>query len=161
MADIIRAQDEHWAQVREIRLRSLTADPHAFSPTWETESTFDEPQWRERVAEAAWFLAMEDDSPVGVVVSRHEQDSPANERELQGMWVEPASRKGGIAQKLTDAVIRWAQEDGADTVTLFVSPTNRPALQLWEPLGFTDTGERWQADEDDPESSWTKLARRL
>lgn len=161
MADIIRAQDEDWALVREIRLRSLSADPQAFGQTWEKESTYDEAAWRERVQEAAWFLAVEDDTPVAVVASRHEDDSPANERELQGMWVTPAHRKSGIAQRLADAVVEWAREDGADTLTLYVGPANQPARALYSAIGFTDTGDRWQVDDEDPDAAWSKLARPL
>ncbi len=161
MAQITRAQDEHWAQVREIRLRSLSADPQAFGATWETESTYDEARWRELLTEAAWFLALEDGTPVGVVASRHEADSPEDERELQGMWVAPENRKTGLAQRLTDAVLDWAREDGASTVTLYVSPASKPAIALWESLGFTDTGDRWQVDDDDPSTTWPKFARPL
>lgn len=161
MADIMQAQDEHWPYVREIRLRSLSTDPAAFGQSWEKESTYDEKVWRTRVHEAAWFLAVEDDTPVAVVATRHEQDSPANERELQAMWVTPAHRKSGIAQQLADAVFEWALEDGADTVTLYVGPNNAPARALYSSLGFEDTGERWQVDDEDPSSSWAKMARPL
>lgn len=159
MTDIFQAQDEHWSLVREIRLRSLSTDPRAFGQTWEKESTYDESQWRARVQEAAWFLATDDGTPVAVVASRHEEDSPANERELQAMWVSPAHRKSGIAQQLAEAVFTWAQQDGADTVTLYVGPTNQPARKLYDALGFTDTGDRWQVDDDDPDAAWTKMAR--
>lgn len=161
MADILRAQDEDWTLVREIRLRSLSGDPEAFGQSWETESTYDESTWRERVQAAAWFLAVDHGTPVAVVASRHEEDSPANERELQAMWVAPEHRKGGIAQQLADAVIAWAREDGADTVTLYVGPKNQPARTLYGALGFTDTGDRWQVDDEDPGSAWTKMARSL
>lgn len=161
MAQIVRAQDEHWALVREIRLRSLSADPQAFGATWETESTYDEARWRGLLTEAAWFLALEDSTPVAVVASRHEADAPLDERELQGMWVAPENRHTGLAQRLTDAVLEWAREDGASTVALYVSPASSAALALWESLGFTDTGDRWQVDDDDPSTTWPKLARDL
>ncbi|MFC0675116.1 GNAT family N-acetyltransferase [Brachybacterium hainanense] len=161
MAEIIRASSENWHLVREIRLRSLSSDPSAFGQSWEKESTYDDRAWKRRVDEAAWFLALDGDSPIAVVASRHESDSPANERELQAMWVSPSSRKGGLAQALAEAVFAWAKEDGADTVTLYVGPNNAPARKLYEALGFSDTGERWQVVEDDPESSWIKMARAI
>lgn len=161
MADIRRASGDDWVQVREIRLRALSSDPQAFGSTWETESTFDEGLWRERIDEAAWFLALHDDTPVGIVATRHEEDSPAHERELQAMWVAPAVRHTGIAQALTDAVLQWAREDGAEAVTMYVGPANAPALSLWGAAGFADTGDRWQVDDDDPSTVWTKLSRAL
>lgn len=159
MAQIIQAQDDDWPLVREIRLRSLSSDPSAFGQTWERESTYDESVWRRRVRDASWFLAVEEDTPVAVVATRHEEDSPANERELQAMWVTPGHRKSGIAQQLADAVIALAGEDGADTVTLYVGPRNEPARHLYDALGFTDTGDRWVVDEEDPEGAWIKMAR--
>lgn len=159
MTEIFQAQDEHWSLVREIRLRSLSTDPRAFGQTWEKESTYDEAKWRARLQEAAWFVITDDGNPVAVVASRHEEDSPANERELQAMWVSPAHRNSGIAQQLAEAVFAWAQQDHADTVTLYVGPNNQPARQLYDALGFVDTGDRWQVDDDDPDAAWTKMAR--
>ncbi|UVY83871.1 GNAT family N-acetyltransferase [Brachybacterium sp. NBEC-018] len=159
MADIIRAHDDDWSLVREIRLRSLSTDPAAFGQSWEKESTYDDAVWRQRVEDAAWFLAVEDGQPLAVVAVRHEADSPENERELQAMWVTPTSRKTGLAQRLAEAVLAWAEEDGADTVTLYVGPSNVGATGLYRALGFQDTGERWQIVEDDPDGAWLKMAR--
>lgn len=161
MADIIRAHDDDWSLVREIRLRSLSTDPSAFGQSWDKESTYDDSVWRQRVDEATWFLAVESGQPVGVVAVRHEEDSPDDERELQAMWVTPASRKTGIAQSLGEAVLEWAREDGASTVTLYVGPSNTGALAVYESLGFSDTGDRWRIVEDDPDGAWIKMARAL
>ena len=161
MADIIRAHDDDWSLVREIRLRSLSTNPEAFGQSWDRESTYEDKVWKKRVREAAWFLAVEDGQPVAVVAVRHEQDSPANERELQAMWVTPKSRHSGIAGKLAEAVFDWAREDDADTITLYVGPQNTGARSLYESLGFTDTGDRWEVVEDDPDGAWLKMARGL
>ncbi|MEV0868683.1 GNAT family N-acetyltransferase [Brachybacterium paraconglomeratum] len=161
MAEIIRAHDEDWSLVREIRLRSLSTDPGAFGQSWEKESTYEDSVWEQRVSDAAWFLAVEGDQPVAVVAVRQEDDSPANERELQAMWVTPGSRHSGIAGRLAEAVFEWAREDGADTVTLYVGPENTGARALYESLGFSDSGERWQIVEDDPDGAWLKMTRGL
>lgn len=153
MAEIIRAHDDDWSLVREIRLRSLSTNPEAFGQSWDRESTYEDKVWKKRVREAAWFLAVEDGQPVAVVAVRHEQDSPANERELQAMWVTPKSRHSGIAGKLAEAVFDWAREDDADTITLYVGPQNTGARSLYESLGFTDTGDRWEVVEDDPDGA--------
>ena len=72
MAEIIRAHDEDWSLVREIRLRSLSTDPSAFGQSWEKESTYEDSVWEQRVSDAAWFLAVEGDQPVAVVAVRQE-----------------------------------------------------------------------------------------
>ncbi|WP_010533728.1 GNAT family N-acetyltransferase [Brachybacterium squillarum] len=161
MADIIRAHDDDWPLVREIRLRSLSTDPAAFGQSWEKESTYEDSIWQQRVQDAAWFLAVDAGQPVGVVAVRHEGDSPDSERELQAMWVTPKSRHTGLAQALAQAVIDWAREDGAEAVTLYVGPRNTIAKSLYESLGFEDTGDRWQIVDDDPDGAWLKLSRGL
>ena len=161
MTEIVRALPESWAQVREIRLRALTSDPRAFGQTWEDESGYSEDVWRERVTEAAWFIALDDgDLPTGVIASRHEADSPENERELQAMWVTPDKRGSGLAHKLIEAVLEWAAQDGADTVTLFVGPDSARARTIYESIGFEDTGDRWEHGDENDEP-WVKMARRL
>ena len=161
MADIIRAHDDSWSLVREIRLRSLSTDPAAFGQSWDKESTYEDSVWEQRVRDAAWFLAIEDGQPVAVVAARREEDSPANERELQAMWVTPNSRHSGIAGKLAEAIFEWSREDGADTITLYVGPENKGARALYEALGFVDTGDRWEIVEDDADGAWLKMARGL
>ncbi len=161
MTDIVRAQSEHWPLVREIRLRALSADPAAFGQSWETESAYDETQWMQRVDEAAWFLALDGDTPVGLVASRHEEDSPASERELQAMWVQKDYRRRGLAQDLADSVFEWARSDGATTMALYVHPSSKNAIALYETLGFEDTGTRWKVDDDNPDADWNKMARAL
>lgn len=162
MPDIVRATPDHWGLVREIRLRALSADPAAFGQSWETESAYDDDVWKARVSEAAWFLAVVDeDTPVAVVASRHEEDSPETERELQAMWVQSNQRGHGLAHDLADAVEEWAREDGASVLALYVHPSNEPAVKLYESLGFSATGDRWSVDEDDPQADWIKMARPL
>lgn len=161
MADIKRAQTDDWPLVREIRLRSLSSDPAAFGQSWEKESTYDDAQWRARLEEAAWFLAVEGENPIAVVAVRHEEDASENERELQAMWITPESRGAGLAHQLAEAVYAWAREDGADTVVLYVGPTNTHARAVYEALGFADTGERWEIVEGDTEGAWLKMARGL
>lgn len=160
MPEIIRAQVEHWPLVREIRLRALSADPAAFCQTWDAESQYPKERWLNRVRAVAWFLALDDGEPVGVVASRREADSPEDERELQSLWVHADYRGQGTAQELANAVFEWARADGATVVTLFVDPFNTAAISLYEQLGFVDSGARWPIDSD-PAHSWIKMARDL
>src|SRR5690625_3281960 len=149
MAEIIRAHDDDWSLVREIRLRSLSSDPAAFGQSWDKESTYEDKVWQQRVREAAWLLARGARQPVGVGAARRAAASPGSERELQAMWVTPGSRKEGIALLLAEAVFEWEKEDGADTVTLYVGPDNTGARAVYDSLGFEDTGDRWVVVEDD------------
>lgn len=162
MKEIVQATPDMWPLVREIRLRSLSSDPRAFGQTWETESTYEDEVWLTRIERAVWYLAIVDETPVGVVACRHEDDAPENELELQAMWVAPDYRNRGLGSKLVTAVLNWATtQPKADTVTLFVSPTNAGAKEAYLSFGFTDTGDRWVIDEEDPESAWLKLAKTL
>ncbi|MEO6942501.1 MAG: GNAT family N-acetyltransferase [Terrimesophilobacter sp.] len=139
--ELRRATAEEWAASREIRLRALTEAPHTFCSTLERELAFDDQQWRDRLAQAATFLAWDHDSPVGTATGKvdpHEEGS----RELVAMWVDPTYRRFGIAVALINSVAEWARTDGARAIALWVAEDNEPARSLYDKCGFGLTGER-------------------
>jgi ribosomal protein S18 acetylase RimI-like enzyme len=63
---------------------------------------------------------------------------------LEGDWlgvhnlvVEPAHRRRGLARRVLRELVGWGAEQGASTVWLHVQTDNRPALALYDGLGFT------------------------
>ncbi len=56
------------------------------------------------------------------------------------MWVHPASRGGGAAEQLVEAVAAWAREQDAARLTLWVVEGNAVAERLYRRLGFAHTG---------------------
>ncbi len=60
---------------------------------------------------------------------------------VMNVSVEPAARRRGIATALLAALFERVGGDAA-RVTLEVRPTNRPAIELYERLGFQSAGSR-------------------
>lgn len=64
--------------------------------------------------------------------------------ENAGRWVAinavetaPAARRRGLAKLVMDALLEWAEEQGATDALLEVTPSNEPAVALYGALGFT------------------------
>jgi ribosomal protein S18 acetylase RimI-like enzyme len=61
-----------------------------------------------------------------------------------GIGVETDARGQGVGQHLLERAIVFARENGADYVSLFVDPTNSPAIALYQRTGFVAVGEKDQ-----------------
>jgi ribosomal protein S18 acetylase RimI-like enzyme len=105
------------------------------------EQAMTDHDWAARVERGAWFLAFEEDEPVGIVCSFAE---PAHRgsRQLVAMWVEPAVRGSPLAGHLVEAVLALARAEGAESVFLWVADNNDRARRFYERLGFAGTGQR-------------------
>ena len=62
--------------------------------------------------------------------------------ELVGMYVRPQARGRGVGGAIIEAVAGWAIQQGAATMHLWVTETNKHARLLYERCGFTVTAER-------------------
>jgi ribosomal protein S18 acetylase RimI-like enzyme len=56
--------------------------------------------------------------------------------ELSDIWVDPESRRLGIAAHLTDMVLDWMHKMGVHSVEVQVLKDNEPAWKLFQQLGF-------------------------
>lgn len=63
-----------------------------------------------------------------------------DERLLVGMWVDPAYRGRGVAQRLIIHVAEWARRDGAAALRLNVGVDNVAARTAYRRAGFLATG---------------------
>jgi ribosomal-protein-alanine N-acetyltransferase len=68
---------------------------------------------------------------------RHEPSA-----ELEGLFVDRAYRRQGIASALVRACMAWAAKAGATTIRLEVRASNAAALALYQRYGFSTTGLR-------------------
>lgn len=76
----------------------------------------------------AVFIAVLDDSPVGVVVLRGDAD----DFEIKRLWASPAARGRGVGSALLDAAIR----ESGGRVRLSVWEWRADAIRLYESRGF-------------------------
>jgi ribosomal protein S18 acetylase RimI-like enzyme len=87
-------------------------------------------------------LVAELDRVVGYVRLRHPSPLPAGRHVLQinGIGVDPAYQRRGIARALIDAAIEEARDRGARRLTLRVFAPNTAARALYEAAGFEVEG---------------------
>lgn len=144
---IERLTEDDWAQLRDVRLRALREDGDAFGSSLSREEGFTENHWRMRLRSSAWFMAHEviggdDDAerPVGIVAGIQEPGAAEQDRHVVSMWVAPEARRRGIGAALLEALGRWAADDGAATVSLWVVEGNEAASELYGRAGFVRTG---------------------
>ena len=148
--EIRKPRPDEWEKLRDIRLRALETDPDAYGQTLAKAATHDEDHWRARTEppDGASFVAVDENGQfVGMASGAPAPQRPASAG-LFGMWVAPEARRKGIARKLIDAVEEWARSAGFATIGLGVTTTNDAAIELYEDVGYSDTGERFPLRED-------------
>lgn len=91
------------------------------------------------------FIARADDGrPVGFSEAglRHDyvngtESSPV--AFLEGIYVDPAFRRTGVARQLVEAVENWARQQGCSELASDTGIANIPSQKLHDALGFTET----------------------
>jgi len=154
---------DDWTVFRDIRLAALTDSPEAFAVTAAEASIRSDADWEAMVADRCasgrsrtWLADDDHGHAIGVVAAF--EDTTVAEIELVSMWVSPAARGAGVARRLVDAVIAWADLRKAPTVALWVTRGNDPAIRLYETAGFVVNGEH-QALPSDPCNDEIRMIR--
>jgi ribosomal protein S18 acetylase RimI-like enzyme len=122
-------------------LDALREAPDAFSSTlaqWQGEGDT-EARWRARLSAVALNIVADLDGESAGMVSATAMDRDAAV-ELISMWVAPFARGRGIGDSLVAAVIQWARQRPARSVSLAVVESNEHAVALYRRHGFTDAG---------------------
>jgi len=131
---------DDWQAMREIGLQALRDAPDAFASAYAREAAFEPAVWHQRALRDGSFLAfLPDVTPAWLAGGIDEEPGVA---ELIAMFVRPQARGRGVGEALVDAVAAWAEGNGATSVHLWVTETNKPAIRLYERYGFTVTSER-------------------
>lgn len=145
MIEVRTARPDEWRHVRDLRLRALADSPDAFGSTFERERVYAKREWLRWIS--GWELAVnrllvaiDEQTWIGMAVgSRADDDERAH---LYAMWVDPGSRRTGVGRRLVEAILEWAEAEGATEIELGATAINRDAVVFYERLGFADTGER-------------------
>jgi GNAT superfamily N-acetyltransferase len=144
--------------LRTIRLEALRSDPDAFGSTLEREEGRSDDDWRAWLGRGATFVAETDDGPVGLIVAIP-HDDPATVG-IYAMFVSSRSRRRGVGRSLVEAAVDWANDRGAEQVTLMVIDRNEAASKLYESCGFTYSGESERRERDGAvELTMTRVTR--
>ncbi|MBS1698082.1 MAG: GNAT family N-acetyltransferase [Actinobacteria bacterium] len=144
-----RVEAAEWAQVRDLRLRSLR-DPVAalaFLDTIESASAQPDEFWQHRAAQAAeggpngQFVAIAADGDwFGSATVLGFRDA-AESALVVGVYVAEGHRGGGAIEALLDACAAWAAAGDFTELVLEVHVDNHRAQAAYERCGFTRTGQ--------------------
>jgi GNAT superfamily N-acetyltransferase len=127
-----------WAAFRAVRLAALTDAPEAFGSTAGDAQKLDEAEWRRRLEQRAVFMAELAGERVGLAAGI--QGDQPDEAELISMWVAPRWRGHAVGDRLADAVLAWAADEGFTTIHLWIATGNTRAERLYVRHGFAATG---------------------
>ncbi len=125
---------------REVRLEALQRSPEAFGSTFERENALSLADFEETLAKADVFGAFRGTDLVGVAGYRTQAGAKqAHKGMLWGMYVRPAARGTGAAQRLVETVLDHARER-VELVQLAVVSENEAARRLYRRCGFVEYG---------------------
>ncbi len=154
MSNVRRVRPHDEMALRDIRLRALKSDPHAFGSTFQAEAGAPPVNWSRlarlsSVGSERFIALAEIDERVVGMTGGYQPDEAPDERGVWGMWVAPEARRRGIGRDLMVAVQNWSEQVGAVRMVLWVVETNEPAVTLYRSLGFSETGETQALPSDD------------
>jgi ribosomal protein S18 acetylase RimI-like enzyme len=147
---------DDWETWRAVRLAALKEAPYAYGSTYADWADAPEEQWRQRLGgEFRNLLARVDGRPGGIA-----SGVPAGEDagivEIVSMYVLPAARGRGVADRLIGEIAAWARSRGATALRLDVTVGNEHAVALYRRHGFRDTATRAE-----PGPHGTRYERRM
>ncbi|KAI8817751.1 acyl-CoA N-acyltransferase [Fimicolochytrium jonesii] len=135
---------DDWPLFRDLRLAALAESPNAFGSKladWQGAGD-QEHRWRARlgIPGSLNLIAYRDGQAAGMASGVPVEGGPELIIELISLWVSPAGRGHGVADRLLEEIERWAVKRGARTICLAVRPSNSQAIRLYERQGFGDIG---------------------
>ena len=119
--------------------------PEAFGSTLAEARRMRAADLRARLAQRVQFVVRHRGAAAGMVGGLVEGGA-----ELVSLSVHPAWRGRGVGDRLVQAVLDWAREEGYPEVRLWVSADNAPAERLYVRHGFVRTGECQPVTPGDP-----------
>lgn len=129
---------------KTVRLWALQDSPAAFGSTYARESQFSDAEWLRRAAnmngeKRIGYLAMDDDRACGIIGAFLDENDSLSANVIS-MWVAPAHRRTGVGSSLITAIQTWAQSSGVRALRLMVTSNNSTAIEFYERMGFSMTG---------------------
>jgi GNAT superfamily N-acetyltransferase len=140
MFQIRRAEIGDEPLLLAIRIEALSEAPEAFGSTLERELARTTADWQKWLSPSATYLLETDAGPQGIAAGVPDAND-ATVVHLMAMWVHPDLRGTGAAAALVQAVLDWAEVQGAEWVRLDVIDGNDRARRFYEKCGFEATGE--------------------
>jgi len=145
---IITLPPARWREAKQLRLKSLLAEPSAFASSYEDELAFPDDVWIARSKSAyerdgnMTYFAEVDGELVGMAGAHWSSKAKLRHvAEVYGVYVSSGIRGRGIARRLMDRLLAELRSMGPiEKVSLGVTSDNAAALRLYEKLGFEIVG---------------------
>jgi ribosomal protein S18 acetylase RimI-like enzyme len=131
--------------LRQARLDSVRTSPEAFLTTVADIETKPHDHWRRELESFAWAVLEVDGKVYGIAAAKPpEADDtgadPQSSRFIESVWIAPSMRRRELGEHLVSYLIETQRERNVQSFFLWVFDKNRPAIALYERLGFTVTG---------------------
>ncbi len=163
MTTIRKIGPQDWVAFRDVRLAALADSPAAFGSTLADAMVRTDDEWESMVRartssddSAIWLAESAHRGTIGVVAA--DPTLARDSTELVSMWVAPAARGSGLAARLVDTVVAWAEECGSVSVSLWVMRGNDRARRLYGSTGFVEVADH-HAAADDPCRNEIRMTR--
>jgi len=153
--EIIQLHPDRWQEYKQLRLKAIMQEPLAFGMFESDVSDKSENYWRTIVSDAfaqnnRWLVcAQHDGKLVGMVAAFPEYNSFSMCKHLaivSSLYVIPEYREQGIATQLMKELFTLLEKSNSIThVFLWVTETEKAAIQLYKKLGFGITGSLSQS----------------
>lgn len=154
------SRPDEWRQARDLRLEMLADTPIAYLERLEDAAALDEDRWERRHRER-----FEAPDIMATVVALDPHPATPQGARLQGAWLgqmglvinqfeepkrcwlgavylSPALRGSGVAERMLDQAQQWVVEHGLSALFLEVHEDNTRAIRFYERTGFVHTGAR-------------------
>lgn len=138
---------------KQVRLTALQDAPDAFGTRYADALQRSAAFWKEQVEasaqghQRATFMAYVDEQAVGMAALYCQPVDPSTAEMLQ-VWIAPAYRSQGIADKLVGVLLNWGQQQGVKTALATIKVDNLRALRFYKRLGFNLHTPAYQPGED-------------
>lgn len=129
-----------WRALRDLRLEALRDTPSAYGSTYAESKRRSWREWKEFASSANSFVAERESRFVAMARGGWNEERPGTAW-LYGMYVTPAERGTGLAERLVERVVQWARSEGFDALYLQVGAAEARARAFYRKVGFVETGE--------------------
>ncbi|WP_405062410.1 GNAT family N-acetyltransferase [Kribbella sp. NBC_01505] len=139
-----RLAADDWEILREVRPRALIEAPGSFYEKHSDSIALTADEWRARLSAAnkVTLLAESDGEPAGMVsgVPAGPDERDPDAALMLSMWVAPAFRGVGVADRLTSELLVWSREQAYKRLLLWVYAAAPRAAAFYRRAGFEPTG---------------------
>lgn len=154
MPVLVEISPAKWDALREAWRRMLEDRPHAYPERWSTAREMTPRAWRQRAREltrpGSWAHALRENSGrfAGFAAAYLDEETPERHVFLTHLHVVDDAAGGALAarQRLVEALVTWAEAQGAEAIVLEVGEHDSDLLDAYARCGFVATG--WLRESD-------------